>query len=48
MKRCPCGRPINAGRTAGTEGNTRCLICVTDELMRTFKEPTKARPKKKA
>jgi len=46
MQRCTCGRPVNAGRTAGTQGNTRCLICQTAELMRTLPEPVKKATKK--
>lgn len=45
MNYCTCGRPINAGRTAGTAGNTQCLICWTEAIMQTLPEP-KAPPKK--
>lgn len=36
---CTCGRSISAGRTAGTGGNTHCLICQTAQLMATFRDP---------
>jgi hypothetical protein len=44
---CTCGRPLNAGRSAGTSGNTRCLICQTNEIMRTCPYPVAAERKAK-
>ncbi len=42
-ERCTCGRLVNAGRTAGSGGNSRCLICQTAAIMRTFRDPMTAR-----
>jgi hypothetical protein len=39
---CACGRPVTAGHTAGNDG-TRCLLCVTALVMRTFRDPITAR-----
>ena len=38
-RHCACGRPLNAGRSAGTKGHTRCLICDTARVMLTFRDP---------
>jgi hypothetical protein len=41
---CPCGRPVTDGHSAGNNHDgTRCLLCVTALVMRTFRDPITAR-----
>jgi hypothetical protein len=40
---CPCGRALNAGRSASSSNAARCLICQVAAVMRTFRDPITAR-----
>lgn len=46
---CTCGRPVNAGWSAGNNGNNhRCLICRTAQIMATFRDPMTVKYQKQA
>lgn len=45
IRTCTCGRLVNVGRTAGSNDNTRCLICQTAQIMATFRDPMTAKYK---
>ena len=43
-RRCPCGRPVTAGRTTGELGRPcLCLICETRLIMASFVYPPRRR-----
>jgi hypothetical protein len=45
IKRCACGRLVNAGRTGTSHGHTRCLICETRDLFKGWRyRPTHLKP----